>query len=110
MSNSDKEIVKKYYDQEAADYIHMYEKDYLSYPANAIRLEMVLKRLKQNNVKTLLDVGCGTCGPMIRFLKEGISCKGFDFSKDMIETGKKEAELALRKARSGGKRGRPKKM
>jgi len=83
---------KKFYDQEAADYIHMYEKDYIPYPANAIRLDLVLKRLEELKTKTVLDAGCGTCGPMIRLLQNGLDCKGFDYSEEMVFHGKKELE------------------
>jgi len=89
-----KDYVEKYYDQEALDYIHMYEEGYLDYPANAVRLEMVTKKLLENNVKSVLDAGCGTCGPMIRFLKDGMKSKGFDFSSEMVNSGKKELEKA----------------
>lgn len=54
-----------------------YKEGYEKYPANAIRIDMVIDRLKKNNVKTILDSGCGTCGPMIRLLKEGFDVKGF---------------------------------
>lgn len=92
MKNDSKEFVEKYYDQEAVDYIHMYKENYLEYPANAIRLEMINKRLLESGVKSILDAGCGTCGPMMRFLKEGMSCVGFDFSAEMVDKGKKELE------------------
>lgn len=92
MTTNPKEKVEKYYDQEASDYIHMYEPGYVMYPANSIRLNIVTKRLLKNKTKKILDAGCGTCGPMIRFLKEGFVCKGFDFSKEMVDVGKKELE------------------
>ncbi|MBP9694910.1 MAG: class I SAM-dependent methyltransferase [Candidatus Magasanikbacteria bacterium] len=86
---------KAYYDQEAADYIAQYRDDYsVEYPANLIRIKFIIERLKQNGVKTILDAGCGTCGPMIRLLKEGFDVRGFDFSKEMVEQGKKELENA----------------
>ena len=87
MGIQSKDYVEKYYDQEALDYIHMYEEGYLEYPANAVRLEMVTKKLLENNVKSVLDAGCGTCGPMIRFLKDGMKSKGFDFSSEMVNSG-----------------------
>jgi len=94
MSEGPKDFVERYYDQEASDYVHMYEKDYLSYPANVIRLEIVTKRLLENKVKSVLDVGCGTCGPMIRILKEGLQCIGFDLSRKMVKKGKQELKKA----------------
>ena len=72
----------------------MYQEGYQKYPANLIRLNMVTKRLKQIDIKTILDVGCGTCAPMIRFLKEGFKVKGFDFSEEMVQNGKLELENA----------------
>lgn len=92
--NSGKEKARKYYDQEARDYIQMYKEGYKEYPANLIRLNFVVERLKQSKVTTVLDVGCGTCGPMIRLLKEGLKVKGFDFSEEMVNEGRKELEKA----------------
>lgn len=89
-----KQKAKDYYDQEAEDYIKQYKEEYDQYPANLIRIKFIIDRLKKNNVKTILDVGCGSCGPMIKLLKEGFDVKGFDFSKEMISLGKKELENA----------------
>lgn len=89
-----KQKSKNYYDQEAGDYIKQYQKGYDQYPANLIRIKFIIERLRKNNVKTILDAGCGTCGPMIKLLKEGFDVKGFDFSRDMVEEGKKELEKA----------------
>lgn len=87
---SGKEKAREYYDQNTKEYILMYKEGYKDYPANLIRLNFVVERLKQNKVKTILDAGCGTCGPMIRLLKEGFNVKGFDFSAEMVEEGRKE--------------------
>lgn len=91
---SGKDKAKKYYDQEAKDYIQMYREGYKEYPANLIRLNFIVERLKQNRVKTVLDAGCGTCGPMIRLLKEEFKVTGFDFSEEMAKEGRKELEKA----------------
>ncbi|MBQ04278.1 hypothetical protein CL673_06160 [Candidatus Bathyarchaeota archaeon] len=93
-SGSDKEKVRKYYDQEAGDYHKIYQEECDEYPANQIRLNFVVERLKQNQVKTVLDAGCGTCTPMLRLLKEGFKVEGFDFSEEMVKAGKKELEKA----------------
>ena len=85
-----KQKVLAYYDQEAADYIKQYQKVYDKYPANLIRIKFIIERMKKNKVKTILDAGCGTCGPMIKLLKSGFKVKGFDFSKQMVEEGRKE--------------------
>jgi 2-polyprenyl-3-methyl-5-hydroxy-6-metoxy-1,4-benzoquinol methylase len=83
-----KDKSKEYYDQVAQTYKQMYEEGYDKYPANLIRLKMLIKKLKETNAKTVLDVGCGTCAPMIRLLKEGFSVRGCDFSPEMIKIGK----------------------
>ncbi len=75
--------VQKFYDEDVLNYVEMYKSDYDGYPANAIRLEMITKRLLENNAKNVIDVGCGTGITMLRLLKEGMKCKGFDFSKEM---------------------------
>lgn len=90
----EKEKTINYYDQIADDYKKQYQKRYDEYPANLIRIKFIYKRLKKYNVKTILDVGCGTCEPMIKLLKEGFEVKGLDFSKEMIEQGKKELKNA----------------
>ncbi|MGD0328618.1 MAG: class I SAM-dependent methyltransferase [Minisyncoccia bacterium] len=89
-----KQKAKKLYDQEAGGYIKQYQENYEEYPANLIRIQFVIERLKKNNVKTILDVGCGTCGPMIKLLTNGFVVKGFDFSKKMIEQGREELQKA----------------
>ena len=85
-----KEKAREYYNQEAPEYIKQYQDNYEPYPANLIRINFIADRLKLNNVKTILDAGCGTCGPMIRLLKEGFDVNGFDFSQDMVDKGKEE--------------------
>lgn len=94
MSKDDKEQVKKYYDQEYLDYIAMYKDGYKEYPSNLIRFNFVNKRLKENKITTILDVGCGACSPMILLLNGGFKVKGFDFSEEMVEEGKNELEKA----------------
>ena len=57
-----------FYNQEAQTYKKMYEPGYEYYPANLIRLKLIIKRLKENNSKKILDAGCGTAIPMIKLL------------------------------------------
>jgi len=85
-----KKKAQDYYDQESEKYKVMYEEGYEKYPANLIRLKLIINRLKKNNLQNILDVGCGTCIPMIKLLEQGFSVKGFDFSADMIKMGKIE--------------------
>ncbi len=89
---NDKQLVIDYYDQEAAQYQDYYTKSLLDqefYPANAIRLDMIVDRLKELGKKSILDVGCGSGQPMIRLLNESFDAVGFDFSPKMTEAAKK---------------------
>jgi len=89
-----KEKARKHYDQGAEEYIEQYQEGYKEYPANFIRLNLIIEQLKKSKCKTVLDAGCGTCGPMIRLLREGFEVAGFDFSQEMVEQGKKELAKA----------------
>jgi SAM-dependent methyltransferase len=82
--------VIEYYNQEADRYHELYSKELLDqefYPANAIRLQLILDRLNGGDAKTLLDVGCGSGGPLLTFLESGLDASGFDFSPRMVEHG-----------------------
>jgi SAM-dependent methyltransferase len=82
-----KDQVIAYYDQEANKYEELYEKSLLDqefYPANAVRLEIVIDRLKARGARTVLDIGCGSGQPLLRMLNEGFDARGFDFSPKMV--------------------------
>jgi SAM-dependent methyltransferase len=84
---SAKERVIAYYDQEADRYIDLYRGDRMErevYPANDIRLEIIVARLRELGVRTVLDIGCGSGGPLTRFLDEGFDARGIDFSEGMV--------------------------
>jgi cyclopropane fatty-acyl-phospholipid synthase-like methyltransferase len=85
---------KAFYDQKSKNYIKQYRAGNKKYPNNLIRLNFIVQLLRENNTKSILDAGCGTCGPMLRFLEEGFDVKGFDFSRGMVETGKEELKKA----------------
>lgn len=90
-----KSQVIKFYDQEASKYTQQYQPDYSEeYPANAIRLKMVMDLLKKQGVKKVLDIGCGSGKPMIELMKNGYDVVGFDFSKEMVKAGKHELKKA----------------
>lgn len=92
--NLAKKKVQEYYDQDSKSYIKMYKKGYKQYPANLIRLKLIIERLQKNKVRTVLDAGCGSCGPMIKLLKKGFKVRGFDFSKEMVKKGKEQLKKA----------------
>ena len=90
----EKQNSQDYYDQEAEEYSRQYQEGYEQYPANQIRLNFIIEILKKNHFKTILDAGCGTCGPMIKLLNDDFYVKGFDFSKEMVKEGKSELKKA----------------
>lgn len=85
--SNEKQRVIAYYDQEASRYIDLYRGDRMDrevYPANDIRLEIIVARLHELGARTVLDVGCGSAGPLTRFLDEGFDAVGIDFSEGMV--------------------------
>lgn len=92
--SSDKERVKQYYNQESSVYLDFYKTTWQEYPEQAIRLNFIVKILKQKKIRDLYDVGCGTGGPMIKILKSGIKATGGDFAEQMVKQGKKELAKA----------------
>lgn len=84
---NEKERVIAYYDQEAGHYIDLYRGERMErevYPANDIRLELIVARMRELGVRSVLDVGCGSGGPLVRFLGEGFDAVGVDFSEGMV--------------------------
>lgn len=47
--------------------------------------DLYRSELDDYNVKTLLDVGCGRGGFMRRMISDGVTCKGIDLSRVMVE-------------------------
>jgi len=92
--SSDKERVKQYYNQESSVYMDFYKKTWDEYPEQAIRLNFIIKILKQKKINNIYDVGCGTGGPMIKMLNNKIKAEGGDFAEKMVEEGKEELKKA----------------
>ena len=47
--------------------------------------DLYRSELDEQNVKTLLDVGCGRGGFMQRMISDGVECKGVDLSQIMVD-------------------------
>ena len=47
--------------------------------------DLYRSELDEYKIKTLLDVGCGRGGFMERMISDGVSCKGVDLSRLMVE-------------------------
>lgn len=88
--SSDKERVRQYYNQESSVYLDFYKKTWAEYPEQAIRLNFIVKILKQKKISNIYDVGCGTGGPLIKMLDNKIKAEGGDFADQMVKGGRKE--------------------
>ena len=51
MMGKNTKSAQDFYNQEAQTYKKMYEPGYEYYPANLIRLKLIIKRLKENEIK-----------------------------------------------------------
>lgn len=90
-SDAVKRKVIDYYDQEAGKYADIYKVSPLDqefYPANSVRLDIIVDVLRGRKAKSLLDVGFGSGYPLARFLKLGFDAHGFDFSPKLVESAK----------------------
>ena len=87
----DRKDVQNYFDEMAGTYhLDSYSLDSEVYPGNYFRMLIALDRLsKRSDVKTVFDVGCGGCEPMLECLKAGFDVSGIDFSNEMLQEGKK---------------------
>src|SRR4051812_41517888 len=86
-----------FYDQEAGRYIDLYRGDRMErevYPANDIRLGLIAERLRELGCRTVLDIGCGSGGPLSRFLEEGFDAVGCDFSQGMVDAAREVLSAA----------------
>ena len=79
------DIIKCYNSWSKTYYSEYYDSDN-NYPP--IHVDITKKILKKNNIKTLLDVGCGPAS-MLRLLDRKINFFGFDLTPSMITEAKK---------------------
>lgn len=73
----------KYYDQ-------IYDPFY-DYKKECENIEELFKEFSKTPLKDILDIGCGTGSHAIELTKRGYNVTGIDFSKVMIEQGRKKA-------------------
>lgn len=73
------------------NYLNLYskKKDFNQYPANDLRLKIVLSILNKNKPKKILDAGCGSGMPLIIIKKKGFDISGYDKSSNMVKEAKK---------------------
>jgi SAM-dependent methyltransferase len=93
MTDDETDQVKQYYNQVADEYNQHYAEEVEGYPQNRIRRDIIVERLVEEDVDTVLDVGCGDGSVTLSLLKNGIDATGFDFAEEMAA----EAQTKLEK-------------
>lgn len=81
-----KNVFSKY-----ADYYDLLYQD-KNYIAECNFLEEIFKRYSNKNVKTILDLGCGTGGHSLILAERGYKITGMDISDEMLNFAKKKAD------------------
>jgi 2-polyprenyl-3-methyl-5-hydroxy-6-metoxy-1,4-benzoquinol methylase len=79
-----KSSVQRHYSTTVQDFTERYRGSHEEYPAESIRLKLILSRLKDLAPGTLLDCGCGEGTPMSRIHDTGVDTWGFDFVPQMV--------------------------
>lgn len=78
--------VSEYYDRIAGEYHRQYDGTGRDYPANKIRLDIIVKRLKKLGVKSVYEIGVGEGTPLLTIREAtGAKVTGCDISREMIE-------------------------
>jgi ubiquinone/menaquinone biosynthesis C-methylase UbiE len=72
-----------------------YGKSFISSPENIPR---ILKFLRKNNVKRVLDLGCGTGGDVVYLAKQGFEVYGIDVAKEAVRVAKESLKAKKLKA------------
>ena len=85
--------IRSHYDATAETYHSKYDRDNiydttLKYPANYVRLQLLLNAFVSKGVKRVIEVGVGEGTPLTTLAKAGIDVWGFDVSLAMVEKSK----------------------
>ena len=87
----DRKKLIAWYDRHAERYDEeSFVQDDQRYGGDVYRIELVARLLDTLRPKRVLDIGCGTAEPMLRFLKAGHDARGFDLSPGMIGQAKRK--------------------
>src|SRR4030042_4491481 len=81
-------------------YADFYDAWYISkdYRKEASFVLSLAKKYTKKNIKTILDMGCGTGGHLIPFAKAGLETVGFDLSETMVKLAKEKLAKMKNKA------------
>jgi demethylmenaquinone methyltransferase/2-methoxy-6-polyprenyl-1,4-benzoquinol methylase len=86
--------VVDHYDASAPTYTEQYDesKIYTSaeYPANYFRLKKIKERVQELGIGSVYELGIGDGSPILAMAQLGLKVGGSDFSKGMLEVGKKK--------------------
>lgn len=80
-----KEQIKEFYDHAGDAFDESYDLDGPLYPSNLIRAQHTIEVLKQRNVPTVLDAGCGTGVVSAMMHEAGLEVTGFDFAPSALQ-------------------------
>ena len=79
----------------AHEYSKMYnvKKNYIKYPINNLRLNIIKKLLLKYKPKKIIDAGCGSGMPLIQIKKMGFNITGYDKSLEMVNKAKENLKM-----------------
>lgn len=83
-------IAKETFSQYAAYYDILYENK--DYPAETDFIESLIKKYSNGDVKTILDMGCGTGGHAFLLAEKGYCLTGVDRSESMLTIAKEKVQ------------------
>jgi len=90
--------VARFYDEAAADYHRMYQRENLEkleyYPANYFRLQILVRRLAALGARRVYEIGVGEGTPLVSMAKLGMEVAGCDISESMVAAARKNFQAA----------------
>jgi 2-polyprenyl-3-methyl-5-hydroxy-6-metoxy-1,4-benzoquinol methylase len=90
--------VARFYDEAAADYHRMYQRENLEnleyYPANYFRLQILVRRLAALGAKRVYEIGVGEGTPLVSMAKLGMEVAGCDIAESMVAAARKTFQAA----------------
>ena len=69
------------------------KKNYIKYPINNLRLNIIKKLLLKYKPKKIIDAGCGSGMPLIQIKKMGFNITGYDKSLEMVNKAKENLKM-----------------